>query len=592
MVNGKPLIFELYGETLNEKNGILSLTKNILDFKEVPIGYMNYISSPFEIKNISSIKIKYMIDKAEIVKFNEFHEFEIFKIENYEGSIGPGESRYLIVHFKPLAEIEYKLDLDLYYTDEINTSQMKITIIGKGYHPLKVVNTVDSASFSKMPNSIVCKYFNNQMIQKCGFSLEDLNFGVINKPKHKTFILYNFSEDNSLNFDFNEPNFLIKDELQIIPNKGQLDPGKYKIIKCILSPNEGTNNDYEGDILVRIAWNIKSNKLLNNNINILPAPMTSGKLKNKNLLESIGNVSSSNFNIINNPINIGGGSVSRIEKENLYLRISKKSELSKDKKILSGSFNLDCNSSFVELIITKLAQEILNSHDFVESFNTKIESQPLSLYKWTHNDICTSIKETREKFIKNLKMKIVNLYGDLSQVNTSGYKRTTIRSEVRTMTIRKQSVRIPENIVKEKFDEELVNIIDEKYLNEVVEKYKYNIKDINEKIIIVNDDTKKLIIDTIMENTIYNIISEAVYGELDLTQKQRIYFFLDKNANIIKNENVKNGEISKEKEKEKENKGSKNIENINKSNNENKDRKIIENSNKELLKFDDEQKEQ
>ena len=222
----------------------------------------------------------------------------------------------------------------------------------------------------------------------------------------------------------------------------------------------------------------------------------------------------------------------------------------------------------------------------------------MSLYKWTNNDICTSIEETREKFINNLDKKIVNLYGDLSQVNTSGYKRTTIRSEVRTITVRKQSVRIPENIVKEKFDEELINRIDEKYLNEVVEKYKYNIKDINEKIIVVNDDTKKLIIDTIMENTIYNIISEAVYGELDLTQKQRIYFFLDKNANIIKNENVKNGEMSKEKEKEKEkenekeNKESKNNENILKSNNENKDNKIIEKSNKELLKFDEEQEEQ
>jgi hypothetical protein len=95
-----------------------------------------------------------------------------------------------------------------------------------------------------------------------------------------------------------------------------------------------------------------------------------------------------------------------------------------------------------------------------------------------------------------------------------------------------------------------------------------------------------------MENTIYNIISEAVYGELDLTQKQRIYFFLDKNANIIKNENVKNGEMSKEKEKEKENKESKNNENILKSNNENKDSKIIENANKELIKFDEEQEEQ
>lgn len=69
--------------------------------------------------------------------------------------------------------------------------------------------------------------------------------------------------------------------MQIIPNKGQLDPGKYKIIKCILSPNEGTNSDYEGDILVKIAWNIKSNKLLSRNINILPEPMTSGKLKKK-----------------------------------------------------------------------------------------------------------------------------------------------------------------------------------------------------------------------------------------------------------------------------------------------------------------------
>jgi hypothetical protein len=252
-----------------------------------------------------------MIDKAEIMKFNEFHEFEIFKIDNYEGSIGPLESRYLIVHFKPLAEIEYKLDLILYYTDEINTSQMKITIIGKGYHPLKGINTIDSTLFSKMPNSIVCKYFNNQMIQKCGFSLEDLNFGTINKPKHKTFILYNFSEDNSLNFDFNEPNFLIKDELQIIPNKGQLEPGKYTIIKCILSPNEGANSNYEGDILVKIAWNIKSHKLLSHNINILPASMTSGKFKKKNLLESIGNISSSNFNISNNPLNIGGGIVSR-----------------------------------------------------------------------------------------------------------------------------------------------------------------------------------------------------------------------------------------------------------------------------------------
>ena len=73
VVNGKPLIFELYGETLNEKNGILSLPKSILNFNEVPIGNINYISSPFEIKNISTIKVKYMIDKNEINQFNKLN---------------------------------------------------------------------------------------------------------------------------------------------------------------------------------------------------------------------------------------------------------------------------------------------------------------------------------------------------------------------------------------------------------------------------------------------------------------------------------------------------------------------------------------
>ena len=59
VVNGKPLIFELYGETLNIKNGILSLPKNILNFNEVPIGNMTYITSSvitFAIEGLKTIK--------------------------------------------------------------------------------------------------------------------------------------------------------------------------------------------------------------------------------------------------------------------------------------------------------------------------------------------------------------------------------------------------------------------------------------------------------------------------------------------------------------------------------------------------------
>jgi hypothetical protein len=299
----------------------------------------------------------------------------------------------------------------LYYTDELNTSQIKISFKGKGYHPLKISCPKYKNPFSTMPLSLVCKYYNNQMIQKCGFSIEDLDFGVINFPKNKTFILYNFSEENSFNFDFVEPHFLLKDELQIIPNKGVIEAGKHKIIKCILTPNETTNCNYDGDISVKIAWNIKNKLSNNNNLNALPTSLNFGKIKKKNFMDSLGSFSINNNT--SNAFNLGNMNVSYVEKENLYLRVSKKSEYSNEKKILFNNFNLDYNSSFVELIILKLIQEILISKDFIEFFKN-IDNQPLTLYKWTNNEIGQTLQETRKKYIKNLNSKIHKLFGDLS----------------------------------------------------------------------------------------------------------------------------------------------------------------------------------
>ncbi len=62
-------------------------------------------------------------------------------------------------------------------------------------------------------------------------------------------------------------------------------------------------------------------------------------------------------------------------------------------------------------------------------------------------------------------------------------------------------------------------------------KYNLNHIEVNKKIILVNEDTRKLLSDLILDNTIYNIVSEAVYGVCDLTEKQKLFFF--KNKNII-----------------------------------------------------------
>ena len=62
--------------------------------------------------------------------FNELSDgFEIFKLENIENSIGPGETKYIIAHFRPLTNMTYKLNLILHYTDDINVGKEKITII-------------------------------------------------------------------------------------------------------------------------------------------------------------------------------------------------------------------------------------------------------------------------------------------------------------------------------------------------------------------------------------------------------------------------------------------------------------------------------
>ena len=544
VVNGKPLIFELYSETLMDKLGILSIPKKIINFGKVPIGYMNFISSPIELKNISTIKLKYMIDYNEINNFNKIHEnFDIIKLDNYEGIIGPGETKYIVVYFRPLANIDYKLNLTLNFTDDIRMSSEIITISGKGYHPLKEIKQEKIKPYKGMPNKMVCKYYNNEMIQKCGFNIEELDFGEINEPKNKSFILYNYSNKNNLSFDFVEPGFLIRDELIIQPNRGIIEAGKYKIIKCRLRPFPIFNSEYEGDILVKISWNKDNDNL------ILPkspkrrsvAPLKSGN--NTTILGSNTTISK----------------VHTIQRENIYLRVIKKGIISEKMGNLSHKETTTNNSSFIEILLKDFAKQILSSSDFINNFTKQMNEQPLTLYKWTNNQTLPSLSYLRQKYINSLKLLIISQFGDLSSDKSFKRRKSFMDSRLTysrlgtsqihsskqiTSTIKDTGNNIPKI---EEINESVDNEIQEKYIKDLLVKYKYTIKEVNEKIILTNHETKKLISDIIMENTIFNIISQAVYGEIDLTVKQRIYFFLEKGNNNLANEST-NLEVSPKRE--------------------------------------------
>ena len=511
IVNGKPLIFELFAETYSDKVGIIHIPQQLIDFSYVPIGYMDYIARPIELRNISNVKIKYYINKTQIKMFNENNDnFEIFKLINGEGTIGPGENGFLICYFRPLTDKEYKLDLMVQYSDEANVYGKSISIIGRGFHPLKISPPKIISPFNGMPNNVINPKFNGERIQNCGFNIEELDFGnlSLNKSKNKTFILYNYSNTNSFNFDFLEPQFLIKDELIVTPNKGIIEPNGHKIIKCVLNTKQEFS-EYEGDLQVRITWknNLITSNILTNNLKLS---------------------AQTNQSQIITP------SVNRIFKENLFLRVRKKC-------IIEGvNANIELspndNSCFIEDILTELTKEILSDKDFTDKLEQNIDNQPLNLFEWTSDVSLPTQKETREEYNKQLnehameaikkELNILSPKKHVKSIDKKNLRYSTVNNNISNVKNELENIKLDE---EENFGEEEDLELQEKYTKDMINKYKLTIPEVNEKIIIVNDETRNVISDVIMENTVYNLINEAVYSETDLTEMPRIYFFANKN---------------------------------------------------------------
>merc|ERR1711957_931475 len=68
--------------------------------------------------------------------------------------------------------------------------------------------------------------------------------------------------------------------------------------------------------------------------------------------------------------------------------------------------------------------------------------------------------------------------------------------------------------------------MESKYMNEIINMVSYSNAQVSEKILVVNEDSKNFI-SSVLENTFFNIVSEAVFGETDLSEKSKIYFLKD-----------------------------------------------------------------
>lgn len=312
---------------------------------------------------------------------------------------------------------------------------------------------------------------------------KEIDFGYMDdKPKVKVFIIYNYHNERDLEYSFNNPGFSLDDTIKFESSKGKIKARGHEAIKITLKPNKNSISSYEGEIEIKIEWSqVKQEK----------------------------------------------------EKENLFVRIIKRPMI----KEVTGKLNLDTKSqslSFIEFMLLDLIKDLLAATSFTKLLEERLDNQPLKLYEWTNNVPYKELESVRSNLFKNSVMKAEQIM----QENNSSYKiqrglnhgHTKMSNVGQTTVKNRNTERVynnAQNKVEEDNDENEENKIEEKYKEDLIQKFGYENKEIEEKLLFINDFTRKYIYD-VLEDTIFNIIAEAVDGETDLSEPTKIFFRVKK----------------------------------------------------------------
>jgi hypothetical protein len=133
----------------------------------------------------------------------------------------------------------------------------------------------------------------------------------------------------------------------------------------------------------------------------------------------------------------------------------------------------------------------------------------LKAYELTDNCPLDTHEEVRGRLISNY------LRHNFVDLNTSNNKKLFSKST----GVNNRRATDAESPFNDNEDQRL----DMKYIQNLINMNKLSVQEVNEKILMINDTSKKFIAD-ILEQTIFNIIGECINGESDLTVKTAIYF--------------------------------------------------------------------
>ncbi|CAD8141208.1 unnamed protein product [Paramecium octaurelia] len=354
ILNGKPLVLNLKGTTLAPLEGRLAVKKNSFELPETPVGLLQPVKYPIEIQNVGSSKVSYktLVQEMDIDGEIIDSQFNVFDIQNPQGSLLPNEKQYLYCLFKPLEQKTYYFELLVEVSDMVKVIQpVKLAIQGRGYAN-QPKNQVQKQAI-EIPRQ---RSHQSPIGSKVFFSLEEIDFGELLplKSAHRMIILYNQSADRKFTFDFgvsqftlsnNRPGLCCGDEFLIEPIQGELEPQSFIELKLTLTA-ASTPSVYEGECECTISW------------------------ENKNQQVNTSQISQNSQAIT-------------VDKETLFLRIKKKSSLNVE---LVNSFKQPpppihnaMAHPFQQLLGQIITEVLTDSH--TDQILRALDQQPITLYQ-------------------------------------------------------------------------------------------------------------------------------------------------------------------------------------------------------------------
>jgi hypothetical protein len=193
IMNGKPLIINMIGETLHRR-AYLNLIKQVYHLPATPIGLEWAVTYPIEIKNLGITKLKYQIDLTALDELNNRnYDFKIFEIQNPEGTLAPNDTQYIYTLFRPLEAKEYAIDLPIKISDIEGPSphSHSLKLRGMGYHPDHADKIPKEVPFyTDLPK---CRAYLGEDGMMAAFSYESIDFGELEAGQscNRFVILYN-----------------------------------------------------------------------------------------------------------------------------------------------------------------------------------------------------------------------------------------------------------------------------------------------------------------------------------------------------------------------------------------------------------------